>query len=35
MENLQEIFEKFESEIERFGLEKIKTVGDAILATGG
>ena len=35
VENLQEIFEKFESEIENFGLEKIKTVGDAILATGG
>ena len=35
VDNLQEIFEKFENEIENSGLEKIKTVGDAILATGG
>ena len=32
---LQMIFEKFEVEIKENGLEKIKTVGDAIVATAG
>ena len=32
---LQMIFEKFEIEIKENGLEKIKTVGDAIVATAG
>ena len=35
VETLQEIIESFENTFEEFGLEKIKTVGDAIVAVAG
>jgi adenylate cyclase len=35
VETLQEIIENFENTFEEFGLEKIKTVGDAIVAVAG
>jgi len=35
VEALQDVFEEFESAIEQTGMEKIKTVGDAIVATSG
>ena len=35
VETLQQLVEKFEEIFIRFGLEKVKTVGDAIVAVGG
>ncbi|GIR61760.1 MAG: hypothetical protein CM15mP66_12080 [Pseudomonadota bacterium] len=35
MDTLQDVFEQFEAAIEETGMEKIKTVGDAIVATSG
>ncbi len=32
---LNEIFSEFDTAVERFGLEKIKTIGDAYMAAGG
>ena len=35
MDTLQDVFEQFEAAIEETGMEKLKTVGDAIVATSG
>ena len=35
VDTLQDVFEQFEAAIEETGMEKIKTVGDAIVATSG
>ena len=35
VDTLQDVFEQFEAAIEETGMEKIKTVGDAVVATSG